>query len=285
MFIIIKSCKNTNMKGCFFKLFYLEQRLGALVWKCAPQEFSQELRHRDGDLPPSKRAQQEGPLSGPPRELLLEAFTDYARASLLLFYFPSSSSSSSSSCTETRRGPRWVRGARLRRLSAAGWNGSCGRCALVQVVDGEGAESVGWGGGGVQPTIMSNRWQCGKWTDPTIRTSATRRPNVTSFGCIEVYASCIKSALSLLATRGWLLRLYRGLYNDSTSLLMYSLSKRCKYEFMSQSLVSSLLLYSMMSSFRTWWSFRVKQTMKQGGSNAVNQNTQFLFISTIHNTS
>jgi len=31
--------------------------------------------------------------------------------------------------------------------------------------------------------------------------------------------------------------------------LMYSLSKHCKHEFMSQSLVSSLLLYSMMSSF------------------------------------
>jgi len=82
-------------------------------------------------------------------------------------------------------------------------------------------------------------------------------PGGDSSGCIEVYASCVKAAFSLLTTRGRLLWLYRSLYNDSTPLLMYSLSKHCKHEFMSQSLVSSLL-YSMMSSFRTLWSFRLR---------------------------
>jgi len=52
---------------------------------------------------------------------------------------------------------------------------------------------------------------------------------------------------------------------------MYSLSRHCKHEFMSQSLVSSLLLYSMMSSFRTLWSFRIKQTLI---SNDISQMTR-----------
>ena len=47
-------------------------------------------------------------------------------------------------------------------------------------------------------------------------------PGGDSSGCIEVYI------------------------NDSTSLLMYSLSKHCKHEFTSQSLVSRLLHCSMM---------------------------------------
>jgi len=43
-------------------------------------------------------------------------------------------------------------------------------------------------------------------------------PGRNSSGCIEVYPSSVKPALSLLTTRGdsWL---YRSLYNDSTSLL------------------------------------------------------------------
>jgi len=49
-----------------------------------------------------------------------------------------------------------------------------------------------------------------------------------------------------------------------TLLLLCSLTKHFKHEFMSQSLVSGLLLYSMMSSFRTLWSYRVTQTIKQG---------------------
>jgi len=38
------------------------------------------------------------------------------------------------------------------------------------------------------------------------------------------------------------------------ALWIYSLSKHCKHEYISQSLVSSLLLYSVMSSFSTLWS-------------------------------
>jgi len=47
-----------------------------------------------------------------------------------------------------------------------------------------------------------------------------------------------------------LLWLFRSLYNDSTSLLIYSLSKHCKHEFMSKSRVSSLLQYSL--KFISW---------------------------------
>jgi len=88
-------------------------------------------------------------------------------------------------------------------------------------------------------------------------------PGGDSSGCIEVYASCVNAAFSLLTTRG-LLWLYRSLYNDSTSLLMFSLSKHCKHEFMSQSLVSSLLLYSLMSSFILFGHLESHRTWSRG---------------------
>jgi len=53
-------------------------------------------------------------------------------------------------------------------------------------------------------------------------------PGGESSGCIKAYASCVKTAFPLLTTRGQLLWLYRSLRgNDSTSLLIYSLSKHC----------------------------------------------------------
>jgi len=67
-----------------------------------------------------------------------------------------------------------------------------------------------------------------------------------SSGCIEVYASCVKAAFSLLTTSS---SGYIEVYIVTLFLLMYSLSKYCKHEFMSQPLVSRLLLYSMMSLF------------------------------------
>jgi len=71
------------------------------------------------------------------------------------------------------------------------------------------------------------------------RHSLSWPPGVDSSGCIEVYI------VTLLLS--WCI--------PSVNIVNMSLS---------QSLVSSLLLYSMRSSFSTSWSFRVKQTIKQG---------------------
>jgi len=62
------------------------------------------------------------------------------------------------------------------------------------------------------------------------RKSALSSLGGDSSACIEVYVSCVKAAFSQLTTRGRLFWLYRSLYNDSTSLLIYSLSKHCKHE-------------------------------------------------------
>jgi len=47
-------------------------------------------------------------------------------------------------------------------------------------------------------------------------------PGGDSSGCIEVYASCVKAAFSLLTTRGRLLWLYRSLCDSSGCIEVYA---------------------------------------------------------------